>query len=149
MPKIIKDSEGNDVEVITSEEVEAAKKTAVSSKEKEFAEKEQELATLRSQDRNFRAVNEAKDKAEKEYAELKAAGEKEKTERDEKEISDYRESMFSALAGKDEELKKKAKNLLKKIQNILWGEEKIKIIIEDRTGNSAIISDKAVKEKLK
>lgn len=48
----------------------------------------------------------------------------------------------------DEDLKKKAKNLLKKIQNILWGEEKIKIIIEDITGNSAIISDKAVKEKL-
>lgn len=49
----------------------------------------------------------------------------------------------------DEDLKKKAKNLLKKIQNVLWGEEKIKIIIEDPTGNSAIISDKAVKEKLK
>jgi len=49
----------------------------------------------------------------------------------------------------DEELKKKAKNLLKKIQNILWGEEKIKIIIEDPTGNSAIISEKAIKEKLK
>ncbi len=49
----------------------------------------------------------------------------------------------------DESLKKKAKNLLKKIQNILWGEEKMKIIIEDPTGNSAIISEKAVKEKLK
>jgi len=49
----------------------------------------------------------------------------------------------------DEDLKKKAKNLLKKIQNILWGSEKAKIIIEDPTGNSAIISDKAVKEKLK
>ncbi|MBI4140454.1 ZPR1 zinc finger domain-containing protein [Candidatus Woesearchaeota archaeon] len=49
----------------------------------------------------------------------------------------------------DEDTKKKAKNLLKKIQNILWGEEKIKIIIEDPTGNSAIISEKAVKERLK
>ena len=39
--------------------------------------------------------------------------------------------------------------LLKKIQNILWGSEKAKIIIEDKTGNSAIISDNAVKEKLK
>ena len=49
----------------------------------------------------------------------------------------------------DEAVKKKAKNLLKKIQNILWGSEKAKIIIEDKTGNSAIISDNAVKEKLK
>ena len=49
----------------------------------------------------------------------------------------------------DEALKKKAKNLLKKIQNIIWGSEKAKIIIEDKTGNSAIISDNAVKEELK
>lgn len=48
----------------------------------------------------------------------------------------------------DEEDRKKAKNLLKKIQNIMWGREKQKIIIEDSTGNSAIISDKAVKSKL-
>ncbi|MBN1644415.1 ZPR1 zinc finger domain-containing protein [Candidatus Woesearchaeota archaeon] len=45
--------------------------------------------------------------------------------------------------------KKKAKNLLKKIQKVLWGSEKLKIIIEDPTGNSAIISNKAVKSKLK
>ncbi len=45
--------------------------------------------------------------------------------------------------------KKKAKNLLKKIQKVLWGSEKLKIIIEDPTGNSAIISNKAVKRKLK
>lgn len=47
----------------------------------------------------------------------------------------------------DEDAKKKAKNLLKKIQNVLWGEEPIKIILEDPQGNSAIISDKAVKGK--
>lgn len=49
----------------------------------------------------------------------------------------------------DEEAKKKAKNLLKKIQKIMWGQEKGKLIIEDPSGNSAIISDKAVKAKLK
>ena len=49
----------------------------------------------------------------------------------------------------DEEDKKKAKNLLKKILNITWGKEKQKIIIEDPSGNSAIISDKAVKSSLK
>lgn len=49
----------------------------------------------------------------------------------------------------DEEDKTKAKNLLKKLTNVIWGKEKLKIIIEDPTGNSAIISDKAVKEKIK
>ena len=44
---------------------------------------------------------------------------------------------------------KKAKNLLKKLTRVLWGKDKLKIIIEDPTGNSAIISDKAVKTKLK
>ncbi len=49
----------------------------------------------------------------------------------------------------DEEIKKKAKNMLKKLLKVTWGQEKIKIIIEDPSGNSAIISPKAVKEKLK
>src|SRR3990167_2528088 len=49
----------------------------------------------------------------------------------------------------DEEDKKKAKNLLKKLLNITWGKEKQKLIIEDPSGNSAIISDKAVKSILK
>jgi len=49
----------------------------------------------------------------------------------------------------DEEDKKKANNLLKKITRIVWGQEKQKITIEDPSGNSAIISDKAVKSPLK
>ena len=52
-------------------------------------------------------------------------------------------------AAEDDEDKQKAKNLLKKILNITWGKEKQKIIIEDPSGNSAIISDKAVKSVLK
>jgi len=48
-----------------------------------------------------------------------------------------------------EEEKKKAKNLLKKILNITWGKEKQKLIIDDPSGNSAIISYKAVKSPLK
>lgn len=42
----------------------------------------------------------------------------------------------------DPALKKKAKNMLKKLQKVMWGQEKIKMIIEDPTGNSAIISEK-------
>ena len=45
-------------------------------------------------------------------------------------------------------LKKKAKNMLKKLNRTMWGQEKLKIIIEDPSGNSAIISDKAKKSKL-
>ncbi|MGM5485083.1 MAG: ZPR1 zinc finger domain-containing protein [Nanobdellota archaeon] len=44
--------------------------------------------------------------------------------------------------------KKKAKNMLKKLQKVMWGSEKTKIIIEDPSGNSSIISDKAEKKKL-
>lgn len=49
----------------------------------------------------------------------------------------------------DEENIRKAKNLLKKITRILWGQESIKLIIDDPTGNSAIISEKAQKTALK
>ncbi len=52
-------------------------------------------------------------------------------------------------SGEDEEESEKARNLLKKINKVIFGSEKIKIIIEDPTGNSAIISDKAAKEPLK
>jgi len=49
----------------------------------------------------------------------------------------------------DASAKKKAKNILKKLQKVLWGNEKLKIIIEDPTGNSAIISNKSERKKLK
>ncbi|MBT3304153.1 ZPR1 zinc finger domain-containing protein [Candidatus Woesearchaeota archaeon] len=49
----------------------------------------------------------------------------------------------------DPTVQKKCKNMLKKIQRVLWGRDKVKITIEDPSGNSAIISDKAIKSKLK
>jgi zinc finger protein len=49
----------------------------------------------------------------------------------------------------DKAIRKKAKNLLKKIWKIKLGEIPLKIIIEDKNGNSAIISDKAEISKLK
>jgi zinc finger protein len=52
-------------------------------------------------------------------------------------------------SAEEKEDRKKAKNLLKKITKIMWGRQSQKIIIEDPSGNSAIISDKAVKSKLK
>lgn len=52
-------------------------------------------------------------------------------------------------SAEDNAEKKKAKNMLKKLMKVMWGREKLKIILEDPSGNSAIISDKAVKSKLK
>jgi zinc finger protein len=43
--------------------------------------------------------------------------------------------------------KKKLKNMIKKLNKVLVGREKLKIIVSDPSGNSAIISDKAVKGK--
>ena len=49
----------------------------------------------------------------------------------------------------DDVLKKKAKNLLKKIDDIMWGRQEGTLIIEDPSGNSAIISEKATRTALK
>ncbi len=48
----------------------------------------------------------------------------------------------------DKAEQKKAKNMLKKLQRVIWGQDRLKIIIQDKTGNSAIISDKAEKKKI-
>ena len=49
----------------------------------------------------------------------------------------------------DPATRKAAKNLLKKLWKVTLGEQPLKIIIEDPTGNSAIVSDKTLVEKLK
>lgn len=49
----------------------------------------------------------------------------------------------------DKTERKKAKNMIKKLQNTMWGRDTLKLILEDPSGNSAIISEKATKEKLK
>ena len=49
----------------------------------------------------------------------------------------------------DPSVRKKAKNLLKKLRKIEDGELECKIVIEDKSGNSAIISDKAEVSNIK
>src|SRR3989338_7700471 len=61
----------------------------------------------------------------------------------EKVIEDERES------SEEENAKTTAKNLLKKIRKVKWGEMPLKIVIEDPSGNSAIISEQTIIEKLK
>ena len=55
----------------------------------------------------------------------------------------------SAESEEDKSARKKAKNLLKKLNKVVWGQEMLKIIIEDPAGNSAVISEKAKKSSLK
>lgn len=49
----------------------------------------------------------------------------------------------------DDSVKKSAKNLLKKLWKVECGEEELKITIEDPSGNSAIISERAEISRLK
>ena len=48
----------------------------------------------------------------------------------------------------DDEEKTRCKNLLKKIWKVKCGDIQVKIVIEDPSGNSAIISERAIVEKL-
>lgn len=59
-----------------------------------------------------------------------------------------KKAIESAVDEEDEAEKNKAKNLVKKINKVIFGKEKLKIIIEDPSGNSAIISEKAQKSKI-
>ncbi len=61
----------------------------------------------------------------------------------EKVIEDERDN------SEEDDVKTTAKNLLKKIRKVKWGEIPLKIVIEDPSGNSAIISERTVVEKLK
>ncbi len=49
----------------------------------------------------------------------------------------------------EDDVRKKAKNLLKKLWKVECGDEPLKIVIEDPSGNSAIVSEKAVLSQLK
>ncbi len=61
----------------------------------------------------------------------------------------FSEILKMELDSEDKEVRKRAKQLLKKIRKVKWGDMKLKIIIEDPSGNSAIISPKASVSKLK
>jgi zinc finger protein len=58
------------------------------------------------------------------------------------------EHLRDAADPDEEDIRTKAKNQIKKMTRIMWGQEKAQLIIEDPAGNSAIISPKAVKSKM-
>ena len=59
-----------------------------------------------------------------------------------------RQIEFARDNSDDKAERTKAKNMVKKLQRVMWGQDKISLTIEDPTGNSAIISEKAVTKKL-
>ena len=64
-------------------------------------------------------------------------------------IQRVKESIETSLeAEEDDATKKKGKNMIKKLNNVVLGRDTLKIIIEDQTGHSAIISEKAQKSRL-
>lgn len=115
MPKILKDSEGNDVEVLSPEEVEAQQKDVVAKKEKELTESftkektelQERLKTLEGQVGNVGELRKAKEEVEAKLKEVTGNYEKEKSEAVQKQLDDYKSQLFEALASKDPELKKK------------------------------------------
>lgn len=54
----------------------------------------------------------------------------------------------SVESEEDDGAKKKAKNLMKKLTKVILGREKLKIIIEDPSGHSYIVSEKAQRSKI-
>jgi len=64
-------------------------------------------------------------------------------------INRIKRSIEQLLPDLDGEKEKKARMLIKKINRILSGWDKAVLVVEDPTGNSAIISDKAKKTSLK
>ena len=63
-------------------------------------------------------------------------------------IERCKKAIETSFDGDDQSERKKAKNLIKKLNNVIFGKEKIKIIIEDPSGNSCIVSEKAQKTKI-
>ncbi len=64
-------------------------------------------------------------------------------------LNRLKKSIEQLLNDVEGEKEKKARQLLKKLNRILSGWDKAKLILEDPNGNSAIISDKAVKKPLR
>ena len=54
---------------------------------------------------------------------------------------------FARDNAEDDADKKKAKNIIKKLTKVIMGSEKLMITLDDPSGNSAIISEKAVRKK--
>ncbi len=60
-----------------------------------------------------------------------------------------KKAIESSVEGEEDEgARRKAKNLVKKLNKVTLGRESLKIIIEDPTGHSALVSEKAQKSKL-
>jgi zinc finger protein len=57
-------------------------------------------------------------------------------------LNRFKDVLEDLKSDDDKAVAKKAKNHLKRLNKVLWGQESITIQLEDKTGNSMIITDK-------
>ena len=57
-------------------------------------------------------------------------------------LNRFKEVLEDLKSDDDKKVAKKAKNHLKKLNKVLWGQDSLTIQLEDKTGNSMIITDK-------
>lgn len=115
MPQVIQNDAGEDVEVFTKEELDAqaetAKAEAVAAKDAELQTAQEELAKLKEKDLNFGNLRDQKDKAEQRVEALKAEVDTKIAAAEERitkgVLKDHYDGTVAALAGNDEELRKK------------------------------------------
>ena len=115
MSKKLVDEEGNEVEALTPEELDAQQAEAVTVAENKLREEyegkvketQMQLEAEKKKEKDFAKLRELKEKSETDLKELKEKYDKEVTEEREKELVEYKDQLFTALAGKDDELKKK------------------------------------------
>lgn len=135
MPKTIKNDEGEDEEVYTADELQAERDGAVEKYKEENPDKSDEVEKLQEdlkkatealekaddKGKNFNALRKAKEDAEKKVADI-LAGVDEKIGKVKNEVlegvnKDHYNDTVAALAGDDEELKKKIEFHYKRLTN--------------------------------
>ena len=149
MPQTIKDSEGNEVEVFSAEELEAQKQEAIDAFKVEYPDKTEELAELqeklketeeeltkaKGKDQNFGTLRKAKEDAEKKVEDiLKGVDEKINTVK--KEVlegvmQNHKNKTLEALVGEDAELKKKVELEYGRLSDVASTEEQITKKLKD------------------
>ena len=143
MSQMIKGEDGNEIEVFTPEEVEAQRLQAIEDYKAENPDKtgelselqvklkevEGKLASVGDKDQNFANLRKAKEDAEKKVADILAGVDekitKAKTEVLEGVMKDHYNETLGALAGEDEELKKKIEFNFKRLGDVAATKQEI------------------------
>ena len=143
MSQFIKQEDGSELEVFTPQEVESQRLQAIedyktenpdktgelSDLQEKLKEVEEKLANAGNKDQNFASLRKAKEDAEKKVADILAGVDekitKAKTEVLEGVMKDHYNETLGALAGEDEELKKKIEFNFKRLGDVAATKQEI------------------------